>query len=575
MSSSDPLASSSPELLRSRRESRTATDIPSVPSSAPVEPIEDNGGLDDVRVAAALKIQRLFRCRHARKHLYTLLATVFEKFYDEDSGLYYYYNKKTGETTWEKPKVLKQHEDIALSSIYGEAGGNADSDFALEEDETKLVDVEEQQPNSDHLQPETVGEDGEGEESDDDDDAEADEGDEGEGENQNNSDGKDALGFTAKERELVRQQFDYYDADHSGSISAPELLKLLTSLGEQLTLKNVQDMIKEVDKNANGEVEFEEFLMILKKQKGRNQYAASLELAILFGPKELDNLKRQFIKLDLDGSGSIDEHEIQVLIKKLGKKVEEYDLKAMLLEVDEDGSGAIGFNEFLKIIANMMKDNGGLKRSGFAALLDLGIAQGLLNELGDVVKLSQAKLYEWWNANMIAEQKRLEAKRERHRKQEEERRRQQEKDEAAYREHQTKLDAVEAARRAPIDGLVHEILFAGDDLNFPNIGQYARVHYVGMFEKTGKIFENTRKRGGALEFCVGVGHIIKGFDLVLQRMSIGETAKVTMAPMLAYGVKGRPPRIPPNATLVFKIELISIKEKLNFARDGFGDDDDD
>lgn len=535
--------------------------IPSVPSRTPVEPIED------VRVeeAAARTIQRLFRCRNARKRLQELLATVFEKFYDDDSGLYYYYNKRTGETTWEKPRVLKQHEDIALSPIYNNAvqeGSNdaaSGGDAAVENDGTKLLDVEHDDDSDDGQQKSQEGDENEEAES------------EAVSELQEDD---DALGFTPQERTLVQQQFDHYDTDHSGSISAKELHKLLSSLGEQLTLQNVEDMIKEVDKNANGEVEFEEFLMILKKQKSKNQYTASLELAILFGPKELENLKRQFMKLDLDASGFIDENEIQALIKKLGKKVDDYDLKAMLLEVDEDGSGSIGFNEFLKIIATMMKDSGDFKRSAFASLLDLGIAQGLLNELGDVMKLSQAKLYEWWNADMIAEQKRLGAKRERRRKQEEERRRQLEKDQAVYRAHQAELDAIEAARRAKVDGLVHEILFAGDGANYPNVGQYARVHYVGMFEKSGEVFESTRKRGGALEFCVGAGHIIKGFDLVLLKMSIGETAKVTMAPMLAYGVKGRPPKIPPNATLVFKIELISIKEKLNLARDFDGDDND-
>jgi FKBP-type peptidyl-prolyl cis-trans isomerase len=80
--------------------------------------------------------------------------------------------------------------------------------------------------------------------------------------------------------------------------------------------------------------------------------------------------------------------------------------------------------------------------------------------------------------------------------------------------------------------------------------------------QNGTVVESTRKRGGALEIRVGAGHVIQGFDLALQRMSVGETAKITLAPILAYGAKGRPPKIPPNAILIFRIELISIKEKV-------------
>ncbi|GLE05728.1 hypothetical protein PINS_up014776 [Pythium insidiosum] len=530
-----------------------------------VEALASSEALDELQAqhngaaaeAAAVTIQRLFRARHAKTQLRALLASVFERFYDETSGRYYYHNKRTGETTWEKPRLLQRGgSDVAVAGVY-------------KQDESQELTVQDVEATGDQAGQQVEDAD-DGEEQDDDEDEE-DEGEEDEEEEeQEEQEERDALGYTAQERELAKRQFERVDADKSGSISAKELHKLLTSLGEQLTLQNVQQLIQQVDANANGEVEFDEFLVILRTQQARNPYAASLELALLFGPSELEKLKRQFIKLDLDGSGFIDEHEIQALIKKLGRSVADYDLRAMLREVDADGSGAIGFNEFLQIVATMMKDDGkgGGSLSGFAKLLTLGIAQGALNELNDAMKASRKALYEWWNADRIAEQKRLEAKRERRRRQEEERRRQLELDRAAFAEEEAKRAAEKAAREAKVDGLVHEVLFAGDGLNFPSVGQYARVHYAGSFEHSGEVFESTRKRGGALEFCVGAGHVIRGFDLALQRMSVGETARVTMAPMLAYGVRGRPPKIPPNATLVFKIELISIKER----RPRWGDD---
>ncbi|KAJ0394182.1 hypothetical protein P43SY_003811 [Pythium insidiosum] len=527
--------------------------------STHVQPLASSEAIDEVqarRAAAAVTIQRLFRARHAKMQLRALLGSVFERFFDESSGQYYYHNKRTGETTWEKPRLLQRGgSDIAVAGVYKE-DTVAQEPMALQDLET--ADDPGDAQGGEEVEDEDEEDEGEEEEEEEEEGEEDEEAEEGEEEEE-----RDALGYTTQERELAKRQFDRVDADKSGSISAKELLKLLTSLGEQLTLKNVEEMIRQVDRNSNGEVEFEEFLAILRQQQARNPYAASLELALLFGPSELDKLKRQFIKLDLDGSGFIDEHEIQALIKKLGRSVGEYDLRAMLQEVDADGSGSIGFNEFLQIVATMMKDDGkGGALSGFATLLNLGIAQGALNELNDAMKASRKALYEWWNADRIAEQKRLEAKRERRRRQEEERRRQLELDRAAFAEEQAKLAAEKAAREAKVDGLVHEVLFAGDGLNYASVGQYARVHYAGMFEHNGEVFESTRRRGGALEFCVGAGHVIKGFDLALQRMSVGETARVTMAPVLAYGVKGRPPKIPPNATLVFKIELISIKEKL-------------
>jgi FKBP-type peptidyl-prolyl cis-trans isomerase/Ca2+-binding EF-hand superfamily protein len=467
---------------------------------------------------AAACLQRMFRCRQARARLRQLLASVFDKFYDADSGLCYYLDKRSGETTWEKPRALRGEDDIELTAVYdGKEAATSDAEPTRETAAVELDDEAEEK----------------------------------------------YLGYTEQDLALAREQFAHYDTDSSGAINAAELHKLFTNLGEQLTLNNVRELIKAVDTDGNGEVDFDEFLHLLRRQQDRNQYAAPLALALLFGPKELTKLKQQFMVLDLDGSGSIDEQELQQLVKKLGRRADEFDLPAMLREVDADGSGTIGFNEFLQIVAAMTRGEDGGPRSAFAALLDLGIAQGLLNGLDEVVQASRQKLFEWLNADLIAEQKRLQAKRERRRKQEEERQRQLARDRELYAKHQAELAAVERARHAQVEGLAIHVEFEGDGRNFPVAGQFARVHYVASFERTGEVFESTRARcGTALEFCVGAGHTIAGFDLALQRMSVGETARVTIAPALAYGVKGRPPRIPPNAALVFRIELISIKEKL-------------
>ncbi|GMF11246.1 unnamed protein product [Phytophthora lilii] len=503
------------------------------------------GNVDEVQKTreeqAAACLQRMFRCRKARLRLRQMLASVFEKFYDAESGLYYYLDKRSGETTWEKPRALRGDDDIELTAVYDgkeESVSEADPTGASNSDDNDKEAVKTENDES------------------------------GEGAEEEGEEEENYLGYSAQDLALAREQFAHYDTDASGSINATELHKLFTNLGEQLTLNNVRDLIKAVDTDGNGEVDFDEFLHLLRKQQDKNQYSTSLTLALLFGPKELTKLKQQFMVLDLDVSGAIDEHELQQLVRKLGRRADEFDLPAMLREVDADGSGTIGFNEFLQIVATMTKSEDGGPKSAFAALLHLGIAQGLLNGLDEVVQASRQKIFEWLNADLIAEQKRLAIKRERRRRQEEERQRQLAKDQELYAKHQAELAALERARHTQVEGLSFEVEFEGDGHNFPVAGQFARVHYVASFERSGEIFESTRARcGSALEFCVGAGHTITGFDLALQRMSVGETARVTIAPALAYGVKGRPPRIPPNAALVFRIELISIKEKIQSSID--------
>lgn len=114
-----------------------------------------------------------------------------------------------------------------------------------------------------------------------------------------------------------------------------------------------------------------------------------------------------------------------------------------------------------------------------------------------------------------------------------------------------------ASSSATQTGFDKEVLKAGDGKTFPKKGQTVTVHYTGTLTD-GKVFDSSRTRGQAFSFKIGVGQVIRGWDEGVATMSVGERAKLTIKSDYAYGPRGIPGVIPPSATLVFDVELISI-----------------
>jgi len=103
-----------------------------------------------------------------------------------------------------------------------------------------------------------------------------------------------------------------------------------------------------------------------------------------------------------------------------------------------------------------------------------------------------------------------------------------------------------------------EVLQEGTGQEAKN-GDNVSVHYVGTLED-GTKFDSSIDKGAPFSFDLGAGRVIKGWDLGVLGMKIGEKRKLTIPSDLAYGDDGMPNVIPPKATLIFEVELLDINK---------------
>jgi Ca2+-binding EF-hand superfamily protein len=138
--------------------------------------------------------------------------------------------------------------------------------------------------------------------------------------------------MTEEEIQKLWEAFKVFDTDSSGSISTEELGKVMRSLGQSPNEIELRDMIKEVDVDLSGTIDFQEFKALMVSQQG----------------DRTSRLKLAFSVFDEDNSGQITAQELRSVMSQFGLTDKELD--EMLQEVDNDGDASIDFNEFCKLV---------------------------------------------------------------------------------------------------------------------------------------------------------------------------------------------------------------------------------
>jgi len=132
-----------------------------------------------------------------------------------------------------------------------------------------------------------------------------------------------------------------------------------------------------------------------------------------------------------------------------------------------------------------------------------------------------------------------------------------EREAAALRAQEELLTSISEGFEETPSGLRYQIIQKGEGAQAEK-GKTVAVHYKGMFADGGE-FDNSYKRGNPIEFPVGMGNVIAGWDEGIQLLKVGDKARFVIPSHLGYGAQGAGGVIPPNATLVFDVELMNVK----------------
>ena len=142
--------------------------------------------------------------------------------------------------------------------------------------------------------------------------------------------------LTEEQKQEFKDVFSLFDKDGDGTVSTKELGVVMRALGQNPTDAEIAEMIKEVDVDGNGEVDFDEFCGLMIKKMNENE------------PEE--ELVEVFKIFDKNNDEKIDAEDLKIIFQELGEEVSDEDCRIMIDEHDIDGDTYLNFDEFVNLM---------------------------------------------------------------------------------------------------------------------------------------------------------------------------------------------------------------------------------
>lgn len=143
-------------------------------------------------------------------------------------------------------------------------------------------------------------------------------------------------GLDEETRAVYKESFKLFDKDENGHITVQELGLVMRYLNQNPTLAELEAMIKEVDSNSSGTVDFVEFCQLMERHKQSGDQDTALREA--------------FKMFDKDGNGYISAAELRTVMCNLGEKLTEQEVDDMIKEADVDADGMVNYEEFVAMM---------------------------------------------------------------------------------------------------------------------------------------------------------------------------------------------------------------------------------